>query len=86
VDDAAVWLVWSDEHGGWWRPNRQGYTRKIAEAGRYSESAVDTICREANYGPFFNECKVLAPEALLAPTPKIVRAIQEAEERRNAGD
>lgn len=30
------YLVWSNEHRMWWGPNRQGYTRDIARAGRYT--------------------------------------------------
>lgn len=27
--------IWSGEHGCYWRPNSQGYTRERADAGRY---------------------------------------------------
>lgn len=27
------WLIWSNEHGAWWRPKSLGYTRIIGEAG-----------------------------------------------------
>lgn len=40
------YLVWSNQHGMWWRADRRGYTDIIDEAGRYSrgeaESIVDT--------------------------------------------
>lgn len=36
------YLVWSNEHGAWWRPNRAGYTRDVCAAGRYSrQEAID---------------------------------------------
>lgn len=36
-----VYLVWSHEHGAWWRPNGRGYTTDINRAGRYTrEEAI----------------------------------------------
>jgi hypothetical protein len=31
-----VYLVWSNEHRAWWRPNAQGYTVHHEAAGRYT--------------------------------------------------
>lgn len=31
------YLVWSNEHQRWWRPNSMGYTPYLKEAGRYTE-------------------------------------------------
>ncbi|MEV6035994.1 hypothetical protein AB0L65_32905 [Nonomuraea sp. NPDC052116] len=45
-----VWLVWSNEHGAWWKPNRRGYTGDIWQAGRYTETEAAEICRKAAYG------------------------------------
>ncbi len=37
-----VWLVWSREHGAWWRPNAMGYCTNVFDAGRFSlEEAMD---------------------------------------------
>jgi hypothetical protein len=48
---AAAWLIWSHEHGGWWRPFERGYTSDLAYAGRYLHPRAYQICREANaYG------------------------------------
>lgn len=44
---AELYLIWSNEHGGWWGPNRHGYTRKLREAGRYDRAVAMEICREA---------------------------------------
>jgi len=30
------YLVWSNEHRAWWRPNAQGYTMFLDAAGRYT--------------------------------------------------
>ena len=36
------YLVWSNEHHAWWRPNSRGYAKSIEDAGVYSrEEAMD---------------------------------------------
>ena len=42
------YLIWSFEHGGWWRPGRVGYTTKLAEAGRYGHDQAVAILQQAN--------------------------------------
>lgn len=35
------YLIWSNEHRAWWRPNNAGYTKQLEAAGRYSrEDAI----------------------------------------------
>lgn len=58
----AEWLIWSNEHGAWWRPASRGYTIKLAEAGRYPKEVAERICKEANFGGQINEVKIRAPE------------------------
>lgn len=43
------WLVWSYEHGGWWRPGRLGYTPIAAEAGLFTREEAKGIERLANW-------------------------------------
>lgn len=42
------WLIWSNEHGGWWGPNEIGYVRLRSEAGRYSFERATQIVSGAN--------------------------------------
>ena len=42
------WLIWSYEHDAWWRPGAWGYTRELAEAGRYSGAEAERIIQRAN--------------------------------------
>ena len=43
-----AWVVWSEEHGGWWRPGRSGYTPSLELAGRYTEAEAVAIEAQAN--------------------------------------
>lgn len=42
-----VYLVWSNEHCGWWGPDARGYSSNLALAGRYTREAALLICRAA---------------------------------------
>jgi hypothetical protein len=41
------YLIWSHEHGAWWRAGARGYTRRLSEAGRYSRDNALLICANA---------------------------------------
>lgn len=42
MSDDRRFLIFSHEHGMWWRPARQGYTMTAADAGEYTaEEAAD---------------------------------------------
>lgn len=43
----AAYLVWSNQHAMWWRPNQSGYTQVIEEAGRYPFAEAKEIVRKA---------------------------------------
>lgn len=59
------YLIWSNEHNAWWRPNGNGYTKSIEEAGRYTFERAAEICRDANwYRP--QESKA-APDESIVP-------------------
>jgi hypothetical protein len=45
VDDD--YLIWSNEHQGWWRPNERGYDSGYANAGRYTRERAIQICQNA---------------------------------------
>lgn len=59
------WIVWSNEHGAWWRPNWNGYTQDVHQAGRYDDAELDSILKTANSyikdGDPPNEVACLAP-------------------------
>lgn len=41
-------LIWSNEHKGWWRPARCGYTDHKELAGEYPLDEAIEICQGAN--------------------------------------
>lgn len=41
------YLIWSHEHGAWWKPNSLGYTTNISRAGVYSRDDATDIVRRA---------------------------------------
>jgi hypothetical protein len=54
-----LFLIWSMEHGAWWRPGRVGYTEKLADAGQYSRAEACEIVARANYPPgVCHECMI----------------------------
>lgn len=42
-----TYLIWSNEHRGWWGIGERGYDRHLAKAGRYSRERAIEICRQA---------------------------------------
>lgn len=51
------YLIWSIEHGAWWRPDRCGYTLRLHEAGRYALEDARQIVKDANI-VHFHECLI----------------------------
>jgi hypothetical protein len=43
-------MIYSHEHGAWWRPRRTGYTGVLAEAGRYGAEEAEQIVTDTAYG------------------------------------
>jgi hypothetical protein len=44
------YLVWSNEHQAWWRPNSAGYSTDVRNAGRYSRAEAIEISGTARNG------------------------------------
>lgn len=47
-DQEQRFLVWSNEHGAWWRSKRNGYTKIRSDAGRYTLLEACKILEAAN--------------------------------------
>jgi hypothetical protein len=48
-------VIWSNEHKAWWRPNSQGYTLQMHQAGFYTLEQAVQICLDANLGQKFGD-------------------------------
>lgn len=44
------YLIWSNEHGAWWREGRSGYTDNIDRAGHYTRTEAVKTSRDARNG------------------------------------
>jgi hypothetical protein len=42
------YVIWSEEHGAWWKGGRTGYTRALVHAGRYGKAEAEAIVANAN--------------------------------------
>lgn len=68
MTDEKQWLIWSNEHGAFWRPRSCGYTRKVEEAGRYSKEEAQKICDNAGYRSG-SELPDDVPPEIMVPSP-----------------
>lgn len=66
VRGTGRWLIWSNEHRAWWRPDRWGYCKMRDAAGRYSFEEALEIVTSANCSP---ECAVIPKEAMIPDAP-----------------
>ena len=45
---SEFYVIWSEEHGAWWRFGSAGYTHSLEQAGRYTKGQADLIVADAN--------------------------------------
>lgn len=66
MTNPPTYLLWSNEHGGWWKAGGWGYTLDHRDAARYGRAQAVSVVYEAGaYGPYLgvpNETMHLAPE------------------------
>lgn len=61
-----AYVIWSNEHAGWWRPGEAGYTPDLAEAGYYPRARAMQIARSQWRMPVRgvpNEIAISLPDA-----------------------
>lgn len=52
--ETADYVVWSNEHSAWWRPDKCGYCTHLSGAGHYTREQALKICIGARGGREFN--------------------------------
>ena len=53
-----MYVIWSYEHNGWWRPDWCGYTNDLRQAGHYPEEETAKILKGANFENHINEVAI----------------------------
>ena len=63
-EQQIMFLLWSNKHAMWWRPESRGYTEHRDEAGRYTQTeALDRVLASSMCGIRDQvTCMVAAPE------------------------
>lgn len=49
MSEDNIYFIWSIEHNGWWKPNKNGYTIEFNKAGQYTKEEAYKICANANW-------------------------------------
>lgn len=75
--DRYAWLIWSMEHGQWWRPARKGYTTSREDAGRYTYDEAVKIVREGNFRPDMHPHEaMIRDESYCCAAPMVAGGLQ----------
>ncbi len=73
IEGEELYLVWSNEHRAWWRPNSRGYTADVRKAGLYPKSEAIYISHkgrdgwggEDHYGPMAKPDEIAVPLSVI---------------------
>lgn len=75
------YLVWSNEHGAWWRQYAHGYTLDFNEAGRFTrmEAIKYSTARDQRPGERLPELPILEDDVKAVLTRPMSSAYQDVE-------
>jgi hypothetical protein len=64
--ESEVYLIWSHEHGLWWRPHSAGYCVAVDDAGWYSYDEAISICKQRDgFDPKERPSEVMVPMSMM---------------------
>lgn len=75
------WIIWSIEHGAWWRPESKGYTTHLSGAGVYSYKKALDIVAGANYCLTLEKPKRKFEKALETPQEAMILVTPQLEKQ-----
>jgi hypothetical protein len=67
----VYFLLWSNKHSMWWRPDARGYTANVGEAGLSASEAIDHVVQSSYHGELD---KVTCMVAAMGPKDKAASA------------
>jgi hypothetical protein len=67
------YLLWSNKHTAWWRPDGRGYTDDIAQAGAYTQEQAVRHVVQSSYCQDRNQVTLMvaAPPGWTPPAPDL---------------
>lgn len=68
-----TYLVWSNQHRAWWRPDSSGYTRNVSHAGRYTQAEALSISFKGRDGWKYDHG---IPDEIAVPLSSIPEALR----------
>lgn len=77
----GLYLIWSNEHKAWWRPDSRGYTIDVAQAGRYERDDAIRIASGSRDGWFVGE---VPAEIAISEADVLAHKMQPAPKRNSA--
>jgi hypothetical protein len=70
-----MYVIWSNEHRAWWRPNSQGYSKSIEHAGVYSRDDAMGIVEGANAYQHRHQAPNELAVAIVDLSPNLIAAL-----------
>lgn len=72
---SKMWLIWSNEHEAWWRPDGGGYSSDVGDAGRYALADAVKICEAAGSLNRRGRRNGAVPAEIIGPSPELIAAL-----------
>jgi hypothetical protein len=72
-DKIDAWLIWSNEHDAWWKPDSRGYTKLARDAGRYCfDDALEICIGSCDDNDWTENRSSQTPNEVMVPSPEML--------------